>query len=98
MSTDVAGDRAQFYCILSCLTLRDSAFVQLRDFMTDSNHEPAARQLPVGVRPMKVGKWVLGAVAAGLWLGAAQAGPLPVVKAPGMSGIAPVQFFFDDDD
>jgi hypothetical protein len=48
---------------------------------------------------MKLGKWVLGAVAAGLWLGSAQAAPLPVAKAPvaGTSGIEKVQFFFDDD-
>jgi len=49
---------------------------------------------------MKWGKWIVGAAVSGLWLGGAQAAPLPVAKAllgEGASGIERVQFFFDDD-
>jgi hypothetical protein len=49
---------------------------------------------------MKLSRFVFGAVAAGLWLGAAQAAPLPVPKAPvaatqGITqGIENVQYYY----
>lgn len=48
---------------------------------------------------MTFGRWVLGAVAGGLALGAvgAQAAPMPVVTAEAMSSVQTVQFYYYDD-
>jgi len=48
-------------------------------------------------KTMMFGKWALGAVAAGFWLGAAQAAPFPVAKAPAdaMQWAETVQFYYD---
>lgn len=45
---------------------------------------------------MRLGKWVLGAVAAGLWFGSAQAAPFPVSQAPGVeaAGVESVQYYY----
>jgi hypothetical protein len=45
---------------------------------------------------MKLGKWVLGAAVAGLWLGSAQAGTLPAAMAPPIDvfGIESVQYYY----
>lgn len=47
---------------------------------------------------MTFGRWVLGAVAGGLALGAvgAQAAPMPVVTAEVHSSVQTVQFYYDD--
>jgi hypothetical protein len=45
---------------------------------------------------MRLSKWILGAVAAGLWLGAAQAAPFPASTAPAavMPGVETVQYYY----
>ncbi|MET0746264.1 MAG: hypothetical protein ABWY78_23040 [Microvirga sp.] len=44
---------------------------------------------------MKWKQWVIGTMAAGLWLGAAQAAPMPVTPAPAFgSNVETVQYYY----